>query len=509
MEYKKSKNQRDSFFLSFFSFYGNTFPLYYQKQSRYTSFLGIILGLLSIIIILILMVNNLILLYSHSIFNIITLNNYKINQTLNFSEIPIMMKLTSEKNISNYSIKVYKNNYNILNSNIIIDSYPIFVESCKDSSYKEQFPEMKKFSLSDFICIKQNQNLSIYNKYNDIINGFETFTIVLNINNTNFNLNNTFLTIIFLNNNIDHFNYNKPIQYIFDNKNIKIEYGLTKKIIFYFSSILYENDIGFISKKYKTFNSFKFQKLFFESFKDFNNEFNIYNKNPLLEIEFSCNNKELQYIRKNIKFQDLFSKIGGFIFFLTFLFQKLTIYFSSKSLILNIINSMIYQNLSRVEVKRDIRKLSKCVNINNLSRNVLNNSTQNLLLFKRLSVNLNNNDKSSYNKNVLMSFNTFNNSYLKSKSKMQKKGISISFINYFIPFSCLKHYKKYDFLIVYNNILTSFLSIEKILPVIERGYTFFYDKGNDSSFQKGSHHIFKIIKDENIIFSKSKFLHKN
>ena len=108
-----------------------------------------------------------------------------------------------------------------------------------------------------------------------------------------------------------------------------------------------------------------------------------------------------------------------------------------------------------------------------------------------------------------MSFNTFNNSYLKSKSKMQKKGISISFINYFIPFSCLKRYKKYDFLIVYNNILTSFLSIEKILPVIERGYTFFYDKGNDSSFQKGSHHIFKIIKDENIIFSKSKFLHKN
>ena len=107
MEYKNSKKQRDSFFLSFFSFYGNTFPLYYQKQSRYTSFLGIILGLLSIIIILILIVHNIIILYSHSIFNIITLNNYKINQTLNFSEIPIMMKLTSEKNISNYSIKVY------------------------------------------------------------------------------------------------------------------------------------------------------------------------------------------------------------------------------------------------------------------------------------------------------------------------------------------------------------------------------------------------------------------
>ena len=506
MEYKKLKNHRDSFFLSFFSFYGNKFPLYYQKHSKYTSFLGIILGIFSIIIILILIINNIILLYNHSIFNIITLNNYKINQTLNFSEIPIMIKLSSQKNISDYSIKVFKKKYNILNSNIILDSYPIFIESCNDSSYKEKFPEMKQFSLSDFICIKPNQNLSIYNKYNDIINGFETFNIVLNINHSNFNFNNTFITIIFLNNNIDHFNYNNPIQYIFDNKNIKIEYGFKKKIIFYFSSILYENDIGFISKKYKSFNSFKFQKLFFESYKNYNNEFNTHNNNSLLEIEFSCNNKELKYLRKNLKFQDFFSKIGGFTFFLTFLFQKITIYFSTKSLILNIINSIIYQNLSRVEVKRDIRKLSKCVNINNLSRNVLNNSTHNLLLFKRLSVNLNNNDKSSYNKNVLMSYNTFNNSYLKRKSKMEKKVISISFINYFIPFSCLKRYKKYDFLIVYNNILTSFLSIEKILPVIERGYTFFYEKGNDSSFQKVSYNIFKIIKDDNIIFSKKHIL---
>ena len=266
MEYKNSKKQRDSFFLSFFSFYEITFPLYYQKQSRYTSFLGIILGLLSIIIILILIVHNIIILYYHSIFNIITLNNYKINQTLNFSEIPIMMKLTSEKNISNYSLKVYKKKYNILNSKILIDSYPIFVESCKDSSYKEKFPEMKQF-LSDFICIKPNQNLSIYNKYNDIINGFETFTIVLNINNTNFNFNNTFITIIFLNNNIDHFNYNKPIQYIFDNKNIKIEYGLTNKIIFYFSTILYENDIGFISKNLKLLILLNFKNYFFKVIK--------------------------------------------------------------------------------------------------------------------------------------------------------------------------------------------------------------------------------------------------
>ena len=90
-----------------------------------------------------------------------------------------------------------------------------------------------------------------------------------------------------------------------------------------------------------------------------------------------------------------------------------------------------------------------------------------------------------------MSFNTFNNSYLKSKSKMQKKR-NFNIFYYFIPFSCLKHYKKYDFLIVYNNILTSFLSIEKILPVIERGYTFFYDKGNDSSFQKRSHNFLKL-----------------
>ena len=337
MEYKRLKKKKNSFLLSFFSIYGNSFPLYYQKHTKYSSSLGIFLGVLSIIIILLLIIHNIIFLFNHSIFDIISLNNYKINQTLNFSEIPIMIKLTSDKKISDYSINVYKKNYNILNSNIIIDTYPIYIESCNDSSYKEKFPEMKQFSLSEFICIRPNQNLSIYNNYNDIINGFETFNIVFNVNKTNLHLNNTFISIIFLNNNIDHFNYNNPIQYMFDNKNFKIEYGLTKK----------------------------------------------------------------------------------FIFFLTFLFQKITIYFSSKSLILNIINTMIYQNLSKVEVKKDIRKLSKCVNIHNLSRNVLNNSTHNLLFFKRLSCNLNRDDKNSYNKNLLISFNTFNNSYLKSKSQME------------------------------------------------------------------------------------------
>ena len=501
MEKQKQKKNNISFLLSYFKFYGNTFPIYYQKHSKYSSKLGLILGIITIIIIISLFIHDIILMLNRSNFNIIISEKNKINQTMNFSEIPFMIKLFSQ-NKNDLEVNVYKKKYNISNNKILINSYPIKIESCENSLFIKKYPEMDKFPLNDYLCLTPNQNLSIFGKYNDLNNNFETLSIILNINNNNIFFNNTFISVVFINYLIDHFDYKNPIFYQFKSKDIKIENEIYKKFIFYFSSLIYENDVGFFFNKNINYKFYSYKKSSIEFIKNSLND--NYNNNSLIEIEFSCFNQEIKYTRKSIKFDEFFSKLGGFIYFLSFIFQNITIYFSSKSLIVKIINSIIYQNISRVEVKRDIRKLSKCVNLNNLNRNVLNNSTHNLLLFKRFSVNVTNDKNYNNSRNLFNSLNTLNyrrNSYLKSKAKMEKKKLSISFIYYFIPFSCLKHYKKYDFIVMYNDILTSFLSIEKILPVIERGYKFFYDKGNDSSFQKISHNIFKIKKDENLTFS--------
>ena len=46
--------------------------------------------------------------------------------------------------------------------------------------------------------------------------------------------------------------------------------------------------------------------------------------------------------------------------------------------------------------------------------------------------------------------------------------LTFSFINYILPFFCLKNFKNYQLLYIYSNIMYSYLSLEEILPSIER-----------------------------------------
>ncbi len=73
-----------------------------------------------------------------------------------------------------YKISVWRNNY-LLSNDIIYEQ--IELENCNNSIYLKQYYEKSLFNLSNYLCIKPNQNVTIYGRYADLINGFQSIDI--------------------------------------------------------------------------------------------------------------------------------------------------------------------------------------------------------------------------------------------------------------------------------------------------------------------------------------------
>ena len=64
----------------------------------------------------------------------------------------------------------------------------------------------------------------------------------------------------------------------------------------------------------------------------------------------------------------------------------------------------------------------------------------------------------------------------KGKCHNQKNQISV--FDFIIPFICLKKNSKYNFLLLSNNIIHSYLSLEQYLPIIEGFSRLYYREGD-------------------------------
>ena len=74
------------------------------------------------------------------------------------------------------------------------------------------------------------------------------------------------------------------------------------------------------------------------------------------------------------------------------------------------------------------------------------------------------------------------NCVFKYKFKLDGQKYQISLLNYLLPFFYLKKKKKYRMLYMYSNIIDTFLSLEEILPIIERMSKYFKEKKNKTNF---------------------------
>jgi len=517
--------------------YGLQYSIHYKDKRTFVSSLGIFLSIFSILFFIILLYYYFQKLIFRSSFSILVSNERKISNSIDLNNIPIMISLLNnnasliEINQNYFDISVWKKTLTpINNSNALISYSRIELEYCNQSIYQNKYPEMKRYDLSKYLCIKPNQNLKIKGRYGDTINVYNSINIYFSVcitedclKNNDINeltkiLYNSYLSMNYLYDTINHYNYSSPFNKIFRNEVFQISPIVFKKFIYYFSSMKYISDNGILFIKEKKYKSFTFDHLYLDFVGRNNSDSTtIYDNkkfSKIIQISLSCADYSIVYNRNYLKITEIFSNIGGLIDFIFIVCNAITIYFSRKSLIADISNNLVFNGDNKNENER---KISKFVIFNDSSKINFGNTSNKELIYsenRKFNINVNdikhipNNEQIINNKkqvitkhDLLNNNNSFYIKYLKNSNlkNLHSQKLKISFLDYFLPYFILKKYKNYELLCVYHNIMHSYLSLEQLLPSIERCRKL---------FQSGNPFLTKI--NENNIFSFRKInLEKN
>ena len=518
--------------------YGMPFSIRYKNKSTYVSGIGIFLSLISIIMIFTLFLYYFLQLINHTSFTILSSNDKRKEHSIDLSNIPIMLGLIDKKsrlseiNQDLLGVSVWKKNLSPINKSYGNVTYTrIEVENCNESIYKNKYPEMKKYDLSKYICIKSNQKIKINGRYGDSINGFDSVNIHFSICITEECLNKTnnlkdldnilygsYFSIHYLSQSIDHYNYKQPLFEKFRSENFEVTPFAHKKFIYFYSSMTYISNNGILFDNKKKYTSFIFDHLHLDFVGRNNSDSMEYydgkEYSTIIELIFSSADYPIVYNRNYLKITEIFSNIGGLIDFIFIVCNAITIYFSRKSLIADISNNLVFNGDNKNENER---KISKFVIFNDSSKINFGNTSNKELIYsenRKFNINVNdikhipNNEQIINNKkqvitkhDLLNNNNSFYIKYLKNSNlkNLHSQKLKISFLDYFLPYFILKKYKNYELLCVYHNIMHSYLSLEQLLPSIERCRKL---------FQSGNPFLTKI--NENNIFSFRKInLEKN
>ena len=527
---KKKQNKKFSIYdiLNPIDIYGLHFPLRYKKQSSYTSNLGIIFSIISFIILIIYSSICFLQLFYRKSFTILTENDNSIVNFINLSDIPFMFGLKSIKSLKEefpflldypYKISIWRNNY--LTSNEIIYEQ-LELENCNNSIYLKKYFEMSYFNLSNYVCIKPNQNVTIYGRYADLLNGFQSIDIYFSkcIDETctiksDISLDDYFFSMIYLSNIIDHQNYSQPILKQFRSENFFIDTSILKKFLYYFTPLNYESNNGIIFNTIKKYISFKFDFFIFDTI---NNNLNasqilINGKkySHILEISITCNDFPLKISRNYLKLFDVCSIIGGCIDFTTLISNFIVTYFSKKSFCIDFTNSFVNKkyvdaNLGKFNLhcENGVCFITKNKKNYNTNINQMNKSSISKINLNGNNNIINNNIPFKENKSPTFDYvsqyqqenlnlnNPMLQKYFKKNTIFKNQVIQISLFDYIIPYFCLKKYKKYNLLIIFTEIMKKYFSIEEIVPIIERLSRFFKE---DKPNLKFSNNIFDFNSD--------------
>ena len=520
--------------------YGMPFSIRYKNKSTYVSGIGILLSLISIIMIFTLFLYYFLQLINHTSFTILSSNDKRKEHSIDLSNIPIMLGLIDTKsrlsqiNQDFLGVSVWKKNLNPINNSYGNVTYSrIEIENCNESIYKNKYSEMKKYDLSKYLCIKSNQKIEINGRYGDSINGFNSVNIYFSICITEECLNKTnnlkdldnilygsYFSIHYLSQSIDHYNYKQPLFEKFRSENFEVTPFAHKKFLYFYSSMSYISNNGILFDNKKKYTSFIFDHLHLDFVGRNNSDsmkfYDGKEYSTIIELIFSSSDYPIIYNRTYLKITDIFSNIGGLIDFIFIVCNAITIYFSRKNLIVDISNNLVcnkcidactkfhnnsFYNISKFIRKENFKKNNTVNNTNDIINSEIKKITSSLNSFKyNLYENLKHykkhqliNEENLHNKinNIKMnsSRNYINNPKLEkfinsNYNLFHPQKLNISLFDYIIPFFCLKKYKKYDLLCAYTNIMYSYLSLEEILPSIERVGRLYRENKNNELIEK-------------------------
>jgi len=480
-----------------FDIYGYNFRLRYKREIEYSTYCGIFFSLISISIILIISISNISKMIKGTNFSIVTNYIYTNNNIeIDLSSYPILLGLYKygneiEYNPSYVSIRMDRNEHipkkdEKGNFTIERNSYSIELEKCSLINFKEYIYLFNNTNLefNKHFCFKSNQNLTIKGHHGDQINGFTTleFHVIKCINTTENNnhcksseeidkyLENSYVSIIYVTKNIDHYNISNPIYNIINSDIFFISFEYVKRYYYFFSKEKYISDNGILLNSNKEYDLYQYHHTNFDFVKKETQSY--YSEETLLEINLTCMDLITEYTRTYIKIQDALSYIGGIYDIISIFFHFISYNFIRKSFIIRIGSTFITSDSKTIinsknnsdTSKENILKIHKrCSNSYIPKKNKMKN-------FEIINVctlfNVN------AKKNLLDLFNIKDNDQIMIQNfeKNKKRKFSFYFYYYIFPFYVLSHFTRYKTYELYQNIFQKLLSIDFFIPMILHSY---------------------------------------
>ena len=352
---KKLKNYLDKI-----NIYGIYISLKYHKDISYSSSLGIILSIITFLYLIRIIIKYSITLFNYSNFSIIT-NSLPVYPPVNMSEIPIMIGLIDNEgqfysineSIFTVSIKqiskkpIYDNNHHFNGWNSTINN--LIIEKCDENIHFYQYKQhFSNYSKDNFLCLKPNQNITIRSQVGETRTGYETirFDIILcnksnqenkcgNDKEINRELNNKFLTLIYLSMSPDHSNVTHPVRTVTKTNIFYLSKKNPKEYLYFFIPSVYTTDNGIIYSKKKTFNFADFNNIQLDFLNA--NSTSTGNVNTIFSLYFTCTEYNKKYIRKYMKLSEVFSLIEELFKYLKLYFKLFLIILVKKCLLKELI----------------------------------------------------------------------------------------------------------------------------------------------------------------------------
>ncbi len=470
------------YFFNQIDLYGLTFPLKYKKHNSYNTLCGIALSLITIFgmsaVILFFIIKS----FNRSDFSIITNTEHLYRKHLfNFTNNPFLVGYVNnegravEIDPTYLTITLDKNDhYPERNEKGIVDvrreSMPIALEKCKIGVHfnESDIIEMiKDFEYENYLCPVPGQNLSIGGRWGDNVHGYDMleFHVIKCENTTEKQIchsfdeleqffKNSYFHIIYLAQSLDHYDVKNPIKKKFRSEIFLIVTQLVKRYYYYFLPGEYISDDGVIFSNHKYYDYFEYERTVID-FVDKEDQ-DYYSAATIAEVAFSSIDKFTTVKRKYSKIQDSLGNIGGWIRIILVVCQSISNFFSEKIFLVDIINTISmphYKSNQKIKLKEE--KESSKIN-NYINNDNSNNRSINPILMK----NPKENKSDSFD---LVKMNTENRI-----SKIENKHVNLSFYEYFLPLWAMEYNHKYSFFLDYRDFIYKDISLEVLVPLIER-----------------------------------------
>ena len=505
-------------FIDILDIYGLSVPLRYQQKSKYKTMVGFILSLLTMISIITVLMIFIVDIFNHKDFSIIH-NSEQIygKKQVDFSKVPILIGFINDSGrpvkIDPKFVKITldrNDHYPEINDEGIMklrrESTSINLEYCDLNKHFDNDTEVidmiKDYEYEKYLCPVPGQNLSIAGRFGDSIHGYDMLEIhLIKCENMSINDNcaneddmenfykNSYMSIIYLSEAVDHYDVNNPIRKSFRSEVFLVVSNSVKRYYYYFSPGTYTSDKGFLFTNQQVFNYAEYQTTIIDFVDEEDQSY--YSGETLIEVAFSCMDRYVHYERTYDKLQNCFGNIGGWIRIILTICQVISDFFSEKIFLLEIINTIFPPRDIDSKLNNNTKIKDKSNNNNNiaLSEGSKSKVSTNPLVSKSLfdtnktqtNLNIVNNNIENINKinNNTQRISNINNNnkYIINKKENTRK-YTFPCIDYLLPFCLLKKGGKYKAISFYKNFIYTDSSIDVIIPLIERISNINFEKEN-------------------------------